>query len=317
MNVVKCLFFSLLLVACVQKHPTEEVAFKNGDITLSGTIYYPTTTPLKGSILLLTGKGPFSRQDLDITPFVEMFNRHGLAVLLYDKRGCGKSDGNLGIATFFDVAQDALQAVGKLKKNKRLSELPIGIWGGSEGANIAVYIADKDTSVHFLVAQSFAAVPFREQNLFEVAQIAKKKHLSDEDTKLVIAFQTALLDFSEGKITWEAYLHQWNLIKDKPYGKKMGIETREDPRWIRYKSLAGYHPLNDTMHLPTKTLFYWGEKDDFMDAPTCKMTVDSVFKHNYPTYIIEGSGHNPLKPGDPNAKSNLALLEKWLENNGF
>ena len=67
----------------------EEVSFRNGDVTLSGTLLLPLTEELHPAVVFLHGSGSEGRYAGRF--LAEYFTRHGIAALIYDKRGVGKS----------------------------------------------------------------------------------------------------------------------------------------------------------------------------------------------------------------------------------
>ena len=64
-------------------------------------------------------------------------NRHGIAVLRYDKRGVGDSTGDFAAATSVDFASDVDAAVAFLNSRPEVDKHHIGLIGHSEGGAIA------------------------------------------------------------------------------------------------------------------------------------------------------------------------------------
>lgn len=69
----------------------EHVEFHSGGSTLSGTIVFPDESPPRAAIVLIHGSGRATR----ILWLAHLFASEGIAVLTYDKRGAGKSGGQL------------------------------------------------------------------------------------------------------------------------------------------------------------------------------------------------------------------------------
>ena len=65
-------------------------------------------------------------------PFARFLIRHGIAVLGYDKRGVGESTGDWNIATFEDLAGDAVAAVAYVKTRRDIDASQIGLLGWSQ-----------------------------------------------------------------------------------------------------------------------------------------------------------------------------------------
>ena len=77
------------------------------------------------------------------------FTRNGIAVLRYDDRGVGDSEGDFAGATSFDFANDADAAVTYLISHSEFSA--IGLAGHSEGGLIAPIVANQSKDVDFII----------------------------------------------------------------------------------------------------------------------------------------------------------------------
>lgn len=114
----------------------EEVIFQNGDVTLAGKLLIPSTKGPHPAVILLHGSGPQDRngERSEIRWVADHFARHGIAALIYDKRGLGVagSTGNLATATFSDFADDALAGLKLLQGRHEINPRQIGMWGISQ-----------------------------------------------------------------------------------------------------------------------------------------------------------------------------------------
>jgi hypothetical protein len=75
----------------------EEVTFKNGDVTLAGTLLIPASKGKHPALVFTHGGGPQLRELYWGLGY--LYAARGFAVLSYDKRGVGKSTGNWGAAS--------------------------------------------------------------------------------------------------------------------------------------------------------------------------------------------------------------------------
>jgi pimeloyl-ACP methyl ester carboxylesterase len=136
----------------------EEVLIRNekDNVSLSGTITLPKTPGKYPAVVLVSGSGPQDRDETFATHktflvLADYLTRHGIAVLRYDDRGVGKSTGDHYTATTNDFATDAASAILFLKSRPEINSERIGIIGHSEGAIIAPLVANRMSSVAFLV----------------------------------------------------------------------------------------------------------------------------------------------------------------------
>src|SRR5690606_33184050 len=76
----------------------DEVTFESDDVTIAGTLLRPVTPGPHPALVMIHGSGPVTRDAL--RPFADHFARNGVAVLITDKRGTGRSSGQWVRATF-------------------------------------------------------------------------------------------------------------------------------------------------------------------------------------------------------------------------
>lgn len=140
-------------------YTAEEVAFNNDkfNIKLAGTLTIPTGNGPFPAVILITGSGPQNRDEelMGHRPFLviaDWLTRNGIAVLRYDDRGVGKSQGNYAEATSSDLATDAEAAFNFLKNNASVNPKAIGLIGHSEGGLIAPIVASANPVVAFIIS---------------------------------------------------------------------------------------------------------------------------------------------------------------------
>ncbi|MBQ4478499.1 MAG: alpha/beta fold hydrolase [Bacteroidales bacterium] len=97
-------------------------------------------------VVLIPGSGPNGRTTKIsghdyYAVLADLLSRKGIAVLYYDKRGIGDSEGDYMSATTFDFYGDACRLVKYLQKDKRFASNKIGVVGHSEGGEIATMMA--------------------------------------------------------------------------------------------------------------------------------------------------------------------------------
>jgi uncharacterized protein len=133
----------------------EEVTFKNGDVTLAGTLLIPAAK-IKGegipAVVFTHGGGPQFRDIMWGLGY--LYAARGFAVLSYDTRGVAKSTGNWGEASFEDLADDAMAGARFLQARKDIAANQIGFWGLSQGRWIALRVASRFAEAPFAIALS-------------------------------------------------------------------------------------------------------------------------------------------------------------------
>lgn len=144
----------------------EDVKFTNdkAGIELAGTLTIPGGEGPFPAVILITGSGAQNRNEelLGHKPFwviADYLSRNGIAVLRYDDRGVGQSQGTPVNATSADFADDAEAALLYLIKRKEIRPGSVGFAGHSEGGLIASIVGSKNSETAFAISLAGPGVP--------------------------------------------------------------------------------------------------------------------------------------------------------------
>ena len=166
----------------------EEVSYVNkdaGDIKLAGTLSIPEGEGRFPVVVLISGSGPQDRDQsiLKHKPFwllADFLSRNGIAVLRFDDRGFGESEGDFASATSADFATDVAAGITFLKKHPSIDAKKIGLMGHSEGGLIAPIVASKDKSVAFAVLLAGPGVSGKDLLIRQSYDIHKLKGINED-----------------------------------------------------------------------------------------------------------------------------------------
>jgi uncharacterized protein len=107
-----------------------EVRIANAEVDLAGTLLQPSCSSPVPAVVLIHGAGPEKRNGAGnmLRDAAVQFASHGIAALIYDKRGNGNSSGDWTKANFTDLADDALAGVGFLQTRADINPGCVGVW---------------------------------------------------------------------------------------------------------------------------------------------------------------------------------------------
>jgi uncharacterized protein len=203
----------------------KQVIFKNvfANISLAGTLTLPDTIGKYPAMLLVSGSGPQDRDEsiFGHSPFAvlaDYLTRKGIAVLRYDDRGVGESEGNFGTATTTNFANDAYAAIHYLKSCKEINPKIIGIIGHSEGGIIAPMVANRVSDLAMIVLVAAPGLT-GEEILYRQAGTSFKS--SGENRKLIEFIRQLAKD-------------TYQIIKDEPDNKiaTSKLQLLYDKTWM-------------------------------------------------------------------------------------
>ena len=145
----------------------KDIQFDNGGLRLAGMIYVPEGKGPFPVVVIIHGSGTSRRTSKWYLSVTRHLQENGIAVLLPDKRGSEKSEGNWVGADFKDLARDTMAAVAYLRSQELFVHSGIGLLGMSQGSWIAPIVAAEDKDLSFVVSMSGASVTTNQQLLHE------------------------------------------------------------------------------------------------------------------------------------------------------
>jgi uncharacterized protein len=166
----------------------EEVSFSNeqAKISLAGTLTLPLGQGPFPAAILISGSGPHDRDETisGHRPFLVLadhLTRKGIAVLRFDKRGIGKSNGAYDRATSEDFAGDVQAALSYLRSRKEIDAKRMGLIGHSEGGLIAPMVAARSKEVAWIVLLAAPALKGEETLLLQSELILRAGGVNEEE----------------------------------------------------------------------------------------------------------------------------------------
>jgi uncharacterized protein len=140
--------------------PLDRRAFEiqHDQIRLAGELVRPKTRR-KGVLVFVHGSGDGPRRAYDV--WANFFLSRGWAVVVFDKRGSGQSNGDWHDADFVALAGDVQAVLQWTRAQQELTKVPIGLWGVSQAGWIIPQLAAQH-AVDFAIVQAGASIPVDE-----------------------------------------------------------------------------------------------------------------------------------------------------------
>jgi pimeloyl-ACP methyl ester carboxylesterase len=183
----------------------QDVTFRDGGVTLAGTVITPLSPGPHSAIVFTHGGGPDTR---DLSRFyADLFARRGVASLIYDKRGVGGSSPELdwGASSFDDLAGDALAGVHFMQRQKGIDPKRVGLYGPSNGAWVVEKAAARSNDVAFLIVVSGGGIPNWESEVFRVGAQSRASGLPQASVNRAVAFMQQKFQVARTGQGWNAF----------------------------------------------------------------------------------------------------------------
>ncbi len=302
----------------------ERVTFRNGEVTLSGTLVMPSSGGLHPAVVILHGSGaytPESGPNLSefYRDYAEHFAANGIATLIYDKRGAGKSSGKIDQRTFDNLTEDALAGFRFLQSRKELDAERVGLWGFSQGGWQAPLAASRCGNAAFAVSVSGPAVSPMRQELYRVENDLPANGFDEDVVEQALAFMRLKFEVGRTGDGWEKL--------------EADMQRLQDEEWFFYvlppKSLEGlrrtwkggwsYDPvptLGKLAKLGCPYLAVFGEKDTTAPVEASVTRMNQVFAESgykgYEIMVFPDADHFVKLPNGEYPSDYFDAMTAWM-----
>jgi uncharacterized protein len=246
--------------------PETVFTFPSDGLTLRGKLVTPPGPGPFPVVVVVHGSGADSAVDGYSTPY--LFAAHGIASLVYDKRGTGASEGKY-TQNFHVLARDVLAAVDWLRRRPGIDPARIHLAGYSQGGWIAPLAASKTTGIRSLLLNYGPMVPVTGEDRWGYVYALQRKGFGEDAIRQadkVDAVLSAISDRREdrwdelGRLLDEAEGQPWfEAVKGSDSALGFVADTRL-PLWM-LRLYAGWalrprkgEPFIDRLYDPVPTV---------------------------------------------------------------
>jgi len=271
----------------------EEVSFRNGDVTLSGTLLLPLSKEPHPAVVFLHGSGAEGRFASRF--LAEHFTRHGIAALIYDKRGVGKSTGDWKQSDFGDLAGDAIAAIGFLQQRKEINAQKIGIYGHSQGGMIAPLVASRSKDVAFVISGAGSAVPLYEAEVNSITNQVRTKGISGNELAEATAFIKMFVNVLRTGEGWEQFDAATEKVRNTKWYPMLHVPPKDNWFWSYYRRIANYNAADYWAKVNAPVLLIYGERDIYVPVTQSVLNIDRALNkagnNDYTIIMLPRASH--------------------------
>lgn len=288
----------------------EEVSFRNGDVTLAGTLLLPTSTGSHAAIVCVHAGRDQTRRSFGPPPY--FFAAHGFAVLIYDKRGSGASTGDWRESDFSDLAGDALAGVHLLKSRKDINPQRIGLWGISQGPWPAWLAASRSKEVAFVIAVSGPAVSPARQSLFVTENILRDSGVTGDELSAALSLQRLSDDVMRGIKPPEDLDAAIQKLKDKRWFPVVAPPPKGSWAWKWWLKVMDFDPVPVLEKVTQPVLAIYGGVDKLVRVEESVPILEKALKRggnrDY-TIKVFPNGNHDIYEATPETSKQYARLK--------
>jgi uncharacterized protein len=295
-----------------------EITFRNGDVTLAGSLILPSTSGRHPAVVFVHGSGAEGRWASRY--LATSFATHGITSLIFDKRGVGKSSGDWRSATLDDLAGDAAAAVARLRQEDSVDGRRIGIHGHSQGGTLAPMIAARSRDIAFVIASAAAGVPTDSTEIFSVLNSVYDNATSSADSANARAYVNELVAVAyhgRPRNQLDSFVSQF---QGRPWF--FAPPAPDASYWSFSRVFAQYRPLSWWRQVRVPVLLIYGAEDKRVPAAESAARIAGEILRNNPdadvtVRILPKADHTFRLPPGPSGWPNtapdyLTTLLNWV-----
>lgn len=275
----------------------DDVVFNAEGVNLRGWLYTPVCQiPPRGFPIVVMAGGYATTKEFYSDNFAAKFASQGYAVLLYDHRGFGQSDGvpRYNVDPTVQVA-DYRNAITYATTLSLIDPERVGIWGSSYSGGECIVVAATDKRVKAVVAQVptiFSTLTAKRRVNDKEAEDALLKRINQDRLKVMGGAELALIPlFGEpgsgaAYSTPDAIAWYSEAFKQVPYPIKK-VVTLKSVDLSRGYNPGAYLPFV----APTPLLMVIGERDYIVGTDIQLEAYNNLALEPKGLHIVKGAGH--------------------------
>jgi pimeloyl-ACP methyl ester carboxylesterase len=235
----------------------EEITFRNGDVTLGGTVVFPAGPGPHPGVVFLHGSGAEGRWGSRY--LANTFARQGIAALIYDKRGVGASMGDWRQAGFEDLVGDAVAAVQALRARAGIDSARVGIHGHSQGGTYAPWVAAESPRVAFVIGSAASGVSMADAERYSLANSVGMSGLPEKERALAERYVNAVVATAYEGAPRAALDSAYQAVRGRTWAFELPPESSH--YWTFSRRIASYRPLEYWARVTAPALLVYGDRD--------------------------------------------------------
>jgi len=262
------------------------------------------------AIVGLHGAGEGTRESPSLRHLHELLPAHGIGVVTFDRRGEGKSTGDVTRGRFELQVQDALAVLGAVDADR------VGLWGISQGGWIGPLAAAASDEVAFLVLLASTGVTPAEQMMYAVERQLRLAGYGDDVVERALDLRCRFEHWVHTRAPEpdEELAADLLAVLDEPWAGQLWLPPalldEEGLRlWIEEMD---YDPRPSFAQVRVPTLLFYGADDSWSPVEASVEAWRAARGSEVEIVVVPGAEHDLTLPDGSFAPEYERRLVEWL-----
>jgi pimeloyl-ACP methyl ester carboxylesterase len=242
----------------------KDVTFSTNGVRLAGTLFMPKhhAGEKLPAAVFVHGSGPSLRSEGYF--LADHLARHGIACLVYDKRGVGESGGDWTNATVDDLAQDAISGIATLEQISEIDARRVGLIGVSQAGWVVLHAAATSSKVGFVVLQAGPVLAPTVNATWRFELRIGENGITGSDSVRAIDFIRRDNQVSQSGVGLAELRRDADAVRDSIWFRALGwspdtLINSPFRRWSR--AINSYEPRPDLLAIKVPGIWFFGDRD--------------------------------------------------------
>jgi pimeloyl-ACP methyl ester carboxylesterase len=279
-----------------------EVTIPVGHVRLAGTLVLPPGRGPHPAVVMVSGWGPETRR---ISRYVgDLLAYHGVAVLVTDKRGSGRSTGSWNSLTYADWTSEVEALLDFLRTQQGVDADWLGLYGNSESGFVVPVAAARLRDVRFLVCRVCSALPISQINDHLQSFVLRRDRTPEAEVAVGMDLLSRLMRYATERTGWDSLEALASRLADRPWRRRLvaaSLPARDAPYWDNYRATLVVDPREHYARLRIPILVLFGERDERLEVQRRRAAYDSLARRgaDLTLWVIPEASHGlMLGPGN-------------------
>jgi esterase/lipase len=298
------------------------VEFESENKKLSGTLILPDDKNYIDKsypvIIFIHGDGNSERFiDGGYNILINNFLENGIGVFSWDKQGVGNSSGNWLNQTMEQRAQEAVNGLNEIQKNKNVKNDSIGFIGFSQAGWVIPKIENLTNKSKYYIIVSGAINWMEQSEYLTINRLKKEGYSKVQIENINTYFKQNPSPRANINKSYNEYLIEFEIyMKNNKIPYNITLSKIEDEKRYRFIIInMDSDSTKDLKKIKTKTLAVFGDKDLNVNSTNSFNVYNKIFngnkytnntKINHKVIMIKNATHSIL-----NSNKYNFLLESW------
>jgi len=298
------------------------IEFESQGAILRGRLYLPKDKNIKHPVIIMAHGFATTINGMTADKYAEKYREAGFAVLLYDHRNLGSSDGEpRQEINFWVQSRGYIDAIDFVSKQTKIESTKIVVWGASLSSREAFLVGSVDNRVKAIIAMipAFGETMPSEDKDGKLHTFAKDTVLRDRIMDLPHTLSEQMLIVSHDQLGTPSALseitaYRWFI----EYGGRFGTNWKNEVSFSTIETPEFFHTGQCAPHLKAPILMIVATNDE-MDGANPEVTYEIFKMIKQPKEWVDIDGghfgllHYPGALFDKSSKAQIDFLNKYLK----